>query len=117
MHISRSPCRRGEQLVIVFGNIVLMLTSSRIVFHSCFKMGWTYLLLVSLLLRIAVAQQSNPFTAKVPDLTFSEPFTIYWEPTTEGTVTVTIVTLDNNNFDVGDFAIIGSTLCLPYAHV
>ncbi|KFY49685.1 hypothetical protein V496_09868 [Pseudogymnoascus sp. VKM F-4515 (FW-2607)] len=44
---------------------------------------------------------------KVPDLTFSEPFTIYWEPTTEGTVTVTIVTLDNNNFDVGDFAIIG----------
>lgn len=78
-------------------------------------MGWAYLLLVALLFRIAIAQ-FNTFTAPIPDIIFDTPFTISWEPVTEGTVTVIIVELDDNNVEVSDFAVLGGTLCLPYTH-
>lgn len=73
-------------------------------------------MLVALLLRIAVAQESNPFTVQVPDIVLNTVFTIYWEPTTEGTVTITIVELDDDRFEIGDLAVLGGTLCLPNTH-
>lgn len=81
-------------------------------------MNWTYSLLIALLLQIATAQseQPNPFTAEIPAIVIDEPFTISWDPTTEGTVTVTLVAVDNNNADIADLVVLGGTLCVPHTH-
>lgn len=87
-------------------------------------MNWTYSLLIALLLQIATAQSAppqseppNPFTAEIPVIVIDEPFTIYWDPTTEGTVTVTLIAVDNKNSDIADLVVLGGTLLTPHTHL
>lgn len=82
-------------------------------------MYWTYSLLIALLLQIAAAQSEPPnqFTAEIPVIVIDEPFTISWDPTTEGTVTVTLIAVDNKNSDIADLVVLGGTLLTPHTHL
>lgn len=83
---------------------------------SRFKMNWTYPLLFALLLRITATAQSNPFIHSVPDVALNSSFTIFWEPTTGGTVTITLIGVTTSNEYVDDIAVLGGTLCVPHSH-
>ncbi|OBT51271.1 hypothetical protein VE04_09183, partial [Pseudogymnoascus sp. 24MN13] len=62
-------------------------------------MSRTYALLIALLLRIAAAAQSNPFTVAEWNVVTGRTFTITWEPTTKGTVTISLI---SNTGDIQD---------------
>lgn len=72
-------------------------------------MIWTYPLLVALFLRI-VAAQSNPYT-DVPDgIVIGEPFTFTWDPTTDGTVTLTLIAVNSDGIYFADLLVLAGTL-------
>lgn len=62
------------------------------------------MLLIALLLRIAAAAeaQSNPFTVAEWNVVAGTTFTITWEPTTEGTVTISLVSFTDDGDNDAD---------------
>lgn len=79
-------------------------------------MKWTCAFLVALLLRIAAAVDSvpNPFIGEVSGVTLNKPFTVNWTPTTVGTVTLTIIEMDDNDGPTNNLVILGCTLLIPH---
>ena len=76
-------------------------------------MKWTYAFLVALLLQTAVAVSGpNPFLGEISGVFIDNAFTVTWVPTTAGTVTVTLVAVDDNNVPGNDLMILGCTLII-----
>ncbi|OBT85051.1 hypothetical protein VE02_07141 [Pseudogymnoascus sp. 03VT05] len=71
-------------------------------------MIWIYPFLVALLLQIAAAQ-TNPFTAAV-HIVINKPFTISWDPTTKGTVTLTIIAINSYGVYFRDLLVLAANL-------
>jgi hypothetical protein len=74
-------------------------------------------LLAAVLPRIfAVVVNPNPFTEEVANVQLGQDFTIHWQPTTPGTVTITIYGMDENDNVSSDVYVLGGMLLRFSSH-